>query len=454
VLKAQVEGFLASPPDRPSTLVRRLDAFESLKARAALYKDVLQVHVTDLDGTLDALASNVESMLGTQAAAQLWVLAASHVLRANPAMARWPVSARTVLMPGLMVGPGRSRRPTPTARHRLTSPEHLHPTYITHLTNGVTDMKRIIFLALCAAAFGQVRADQGKDNEDRHDHGRCQRDSKENDRRHHDSAVFCEKLGWTWNLQGGYCNPPAAVVAGLKGEKGDKGDRGDLGPQGFSGVNGVDGLPGAPGRDGVMGPQGPQGVPGPTGPVGMAGPVGPTGAPGPKGLQGPQGLPGTSAPLLTVMDSSGVVGTALSVNTTTGTVLVQAPYNTSVRSLVTGKYASASLLFQDPDCWGGLGYATDSPVQVTVRGFLAEPDWGLVPMFNAIRVDGNSLIENKGRLFKRHAQNPTEVWVQSWREPDGTCHNNPPNNIFVRVHEMDDLMAAPVITSPLTLVAK
>ena len=31
-LKAEVEGFMASPPDRPSTLVRRLDAFEGLQA--------------------------------------------------------------------------------------------------------------------------------------------------------------------------------------------------------------------------------------------------------------------------------------------------------------------------------------------------------------------------------------------------------------------------------------
>ena len=41
-LKTEVEGFIASPPDRPSTLVRRLDAFEALKIRAALYRDVLQ----------------------------------------------------------------------------------------------------------------------------------------------------------------------------------------------------------------------------------------------------------------------------------------------------------------------------------------------------------------------------------------------------------------------------
>jgi hypothetical protein len=68
-LKAEVEGFMSSPPDRPSTLVRRLDAFEALKGRAELYRTVLQVHVTDLDSTLAALTANVESLLNQKAAA-------------------------------------------------------------------------------------------------------------------------------------------------------------------------------------------------------------------------------------------------------------------------------------------------------------------------------------------------------------------------------------------------
>jgi hypothetical protein len=46
---------MASPPDGPSTLVRRLDAFEGLQARANLYRDVLQVHVADLEATLAGL---------------------------------------------------------------------------------------------------------------------------------------------------------------------------------------------------------------------------------------------------------------------------------------------------------------------------------------------------------------------------------------------------------------
>jgi hypothetical protein len=67
-LKAEVEGFMASPPDRPSTLVRRLDAFEGLQARANLYRDVLQVHVTDLEATLAGLTSSVENLLNQKAA--------------------------------------------------------------------------------------------------------------------------------------------------------------------------------------------------------------------------------------------------------------------------------------------------------------------------------------------------------------------------------------------------
>ena len=67
-LKAEVEGFMASPPDRPSTLVRRLDAFEGLQARANLYRDVLQVHVQDLEATLSGLTVSVEALLSAKAA--------------------------------------------------------------------------------------------------------------------------------------------------------------------------------------------------------------------------------------------------------------------------------------------------------------------------------------------------------------------------------------------------
>jgi hypothetical protein len=67
-LKAEVEGFLSQPPERVSTLVRRLDAFEALKARAELYRSVLQVHVEDLEKTLGELAVSVEGLLNQKAA--------------------------------------------------------------------------------------------------------------------------------------------------------------------------------------------------------------------------------------------------------------------------------------------------------------------------------------------------------------------------------------------------
>ena len=68
-LKAEVEGFLAAPPERASTLVRRLDAFDALRSRAELYRDVLNVHVQDLEATLQQLSANIEGLLNQKAAA-------------------------------------------------------------------------------------------------------------------------------------------------------------------------------------------------------------------------------------------------------------------------------------------------------------------------------------------------------------------------------------------------
>ena len=68
-LKFEVEGCVTSPPDRPSTPVRRLDGFEGLQARANLYREVLEVHVADLDATLAGLTLAVESLLNQKAAA-------------------------------------------------------------------------------------------------------------------------------------------------------------------------------------------------------------------------------------------------------------------------------------------------------------------------------------------------------------------------------------------------
>ena len=62
-LRGEIEAFLAAPPERASTLVRRFDAFEALRSRARLYRDVLSVQVQNLDQNLDQLAVTVEQML-------------------------------------------------------------------------------------------------------------------------------------------------------------------------------------------------------------------------------------------------------------------------------------------------------------------------------------------------------------------------------------------------------
>jgi hypothetical protein len=68
-LRTEVEAFKNSPPERQSTLVRRLDAFEELRGRAELYKSVLSVTVADLDSTLASLTASVEALLNAKQAA-------------------------------------------------------------------------------------------------------------------------------------------------------------------------------------------------------------------------------------------------------------------------------------------------------------------------------------------------------------------------------------------------
>ncbi len=65
-LKQEVEAFVANPPERTSTLVRRFDAFDELRARAELYRDILSVQVKDLDSTLTQLAVSIESLLSSK----------------------------------------------------------------------------------------------------------------------------------------------------------------------------------------------------------------------------------------------------------------------------------------------------------------------------------------------------------------------------------------------------
>jgi hypothetical protein len=67
-LQSEISTFLHTPPERASTLMRRFDAFEALRNRAKLYRDVLHVQVEDLDQQLNKLSGAVEDMLAQKAA--------------------------------------------------------------------------------------------------------------------------------------------------------------------------------------------------------------------------------------------------------------------------------------------------------------------------------------------------------------------------------------------------
>jgi hypothetical protein len=67
-LGAEVEEFLAAPPERQSTLTRRLEMFDELRARAGLYEMVLNGNLQGVRQQLNSLTSSVESMLADRAA--------------------------------------------------------------------------------------------------------------------------------------------------------------------------------------------------------------------------------------------------------------------------------------------------------------------------------------------------------------------------------------------------
>ena len=67
-LQSEISSFLATPPDRVSTLTRRLDAFEALRDRAKLYRNVLSIQATDLDLQLDRMTATVEQLISKKAA--------------------------------------------------------------------------------------------------------------------------------------------------------------------------------------------------------------------------------------------------------------------------------------------------------------------------------------------------------------------------------------------------
>jgi hypothetical protein len=67
ILTAEIDAFLQEPPERMSTLTRRLATFDDLRGKARLYHSVLQVQVSDLDAKLDDLTRHVESLLQSRA---------------------------------------------------------------------------------------------------------------------------------------------------------------------------------------------------------------------------------------------------------------------------------------------------------------------------------------------------------------------------------------------------
>lgn len=68
-LKQEVEEFLTVPPDRRSTLTRRIASFDALRSKAQLFRDVLKVQVGDLEMQLDQLTASVDVLLHQKRAA-------------------------------------------------------------------------------------------------------------------------------------------------------------------------------------------------------------------------------------------------------------------------------------------------------------------------------------------------------------------------------------------------
>jgi hypothetical protein len=62
-LQAEMQEFLQTPPDRASTLIRRLDHFADLRRRASLYQTVLEAQVVGLSENLTAMEGQVHGLL-------------------------------------------------------------------------------------------------------------------------------------------------------------------------------------------------------------------------------------------------------------------------------------------------------------------------------------------------------------------------------------------------------
>ena len=67
-LQTEMQQFLQTPPDRASTLMRRLEHFDDLRRKANLYQTVLQAQVEGLAENLTAMEQQVHSLLDSKRA--------------------------------------------------------------------------------------------------------------------------------------------------------------------------------------------------------------------------------------------------------------------------------------------------------------------------------------------------------------------------------------------------
>lgn len=67
-LQAEVQEFLANPPDRASTLMRRLTTYDDLRRRAGLYQTVLSAQVYGLGESLAQMERQVHGLLADKKA--------------------------------------------------------------------------------------------------------------------------------------------------------------------------------------------------------------------------------------------------------------------------------------------------------------------------------------------------------------------------------------------------
>lgn len=156
-----------------------------------------------------------------------------------------------------------------------------------------------------------------------------------------------------WDATAGAFADTGVAATGPQGEVGPKGDTGAQGPKGETGATGATGPQGPKGETGPRGPQGEQGIQGETGPAGPQGPVGPkgdTGDTGPQGLKGdtgetgpvgPKGDTGSGFKVLGYYDTAGALDEAKLATAQPGDaygVGTAEPYDIYILNGTTGKF--------------------------------------------------------------------------------------------------------------------